>query len=142
MSAKGLSTNCKPNHRLSAWSIPGETHICINTCLHQAFSLHFSFQLTRELTDFFPGNGRMAPDYQAKSQVERLVRAASRCGPVGRPDGVGRLACSHGAAARTRRLTGSRIYRRSAAAAGWALKLDEQAILLVQTLFRHMRDFE
>jgi len=36
--------------------------------------------------------GAWRPINGAKSQVERLVRAAERCGPVGRPDAGGQLA--------------------------------------------------
>jgi len=48
--------------------------------------------------------GARRPIDGAKSQVERLVRAAKRCGPVGRPDAGGQLARSHREAVRTRRV--------------------------------------
>jgi len=43
----------------------------------------YMFRHNGELTDFCPGTGRVTPDWRAKSQVERLVRAANGAGQSG-----------------------------------------------------------
>ena len=57
--------------------------------------LHLLWHNARVDRLFALAMGACRPIDGAKSQVERLVRAAKRCGPVGRPDGVGQLARSH-----------------------------------------------